>query len=48
MAEMTALGVAMAAGLAEGVDAWCVRKAEEADTNKTCIFHPQISSDGIH
>ncbi|XP_062500030.1 glycerol kinase 3-like isoform X2 [Corticium candelabrum] len=45
MAEMTALGVAMAAGLAEGVDAWCVRKAEEADTNKTCIFHPQISSD---
>ena len=45
MSEMTALGVAMAAGLAEGVNAWHVEKGE-SNEDRMQRFTPKISSDG--
>jgi glycerol kinase len=45
MPEMTALGVAMAAGLAEGINAWHVEKGESS-TGRMQKFTPKLPSDG--
>jgi glycerol kinase len=44
MPEMTALGVAMAAGLAEGINAWHVEKGESS-TGRMQKFTPKLPSD---
>ena len=46
MSETTALGAAMAAGCAEGIDVWDIF-SEEAANVTTDIFKPSITQKGI-
>ena len=41
MPETTALGAAMAAGVAKGVDVWCLNSDEKSQVN-TDVFHPAV------
>lgn len=46
MPDMTALGVAMAAGHAEGIDVWNL-DGEEVETVPTDTFLPTTTTEGI-
>lgn len=47
MPDMTALGVAMAAGHAEGIDVWNL-EGEEVETVPSDTFLPTTTSEGIN